>query len=410
MGVGLKTRVGIGLIAVGLVLGAGVLVLNNPKTTPRSGDWQSAKPLKPASNDVGTLPRHPIAGDFKPDDKQVDGCKADFSCLEQAFGNLVFTLGPKEALARFDQAIAQAGPIEANCHRIVHTMGSAALAYFKNNVAKAFTAGSESCSSGWYHGILERSLSKVTSYEAKALYRASKDLCDDPEIRTSEFIAYQCVHGMGHGLMITTALDLPLTLEICNMFETQWDRESCKSGIFMENLSSSYGEKSRWLRDDDPIYPCNAIEEKDKRYCYLNTTSRALEMYGEDWDQIAFVCASAETNWIQTCFESYGRDASGRSRQNADAIVNLCAVAGKHNGEVGCIIGAARDVTYFYRDAQPAAPICERGKPELKSTCYNAIGQIVGTFSRDPGQRRVDCLRASSVPENLDACLRGSGS
>ena len=79
-------------------------------------------------------------------------------CWEQAFGNIAYHQGPKQALRIFDQRIASDPAVEAACHRIVHMIGSASLARFKGNVSQAFTAGSASCNSGYYHGILERAL------------------------------------------------------------------------------------------------------------------------------------------------------------------------------------------------------------------------------------------------------------
>ena len=132
-------------------------------------------------------------------------------------------------------------------------IGSAALARFKGNVSQAFTAGTASCNSGYYHGILERALVGVGT--KAELVQAVRRLCADPDVRATDFIAYQCVHGLGHGLMIHTGLDLPLSLSICERLPTAWDQTSCDGGVFMENFSSSYGVKSRFLRDNDPSIP-----------------------------------------------------------------------------------------------------------------------------------------------------------
>src|SRR5262249_54931134 len=154
---------------------------------------------------------------------------------------------------------------------------------------------------------------------------------------------YQCVHGLGHGLMIHTGYDLPLSLATCDKLQTPWDQSSCTGGVFMENISSSYGIKSPWLRDNDPLYPCNAVAEKHNLHSYLMVTSRILEKTNYNWDTAAADCRRAEKNWIATCFQSFGRDASGNSRQDPVRISELCAKAGSMATE--CIYGAARDVT-----------------------------------------------------------------
>ena len=114
------------------------------------------------------------------------------------------------------------------------------------------------------------------------------------------------MHGLGHGLMIYTNYDLQKSLETCDQLATSWDQSSCTGGIFMENLQTSYGTKSPWLRDDDPLYPCTAVAERHKLYCYLMVTSRILDVDGGDWAKTVSWCRKAERNWVATCFQSLG--------------------------------------------------------------------------------------------------------
>jgi mono/diheme cytochrome c family protein len=98
-----------------------------------------------------------VAAGFKPDDTKIEDCKeTDFHCFEQAFANISYNDGPKTALDKFDQDIKTPGPIERDCHRIAHAIGAGALSHFHGSVGQAFVAGRPSCTSGYYHGILER--------------------------------------------------------------------------------------------------------------------------------------------------------------------------------------------------------------------------------------------------------------
>ena len=96
----------------------------------------------------------------------------------------------------------------------------------------------------------------------------------------------------------------------------------------MENLQTSYGTTSQWLRDDDPLYPCPTVAERHKLYCYLMVTSRILDVDGGDWAKTVAWCRKAEPDWVATCFQSLGRDASGRSLQDPEEILRICALAG----------------------------------------------------------------------------------
>jgi hypothetical protein len=340
---------------------------------------------------------HPVAGNFEPDDTELAECGGDYRCLEQAFGNLAFREGPKSAIRVFDQKIASDAKIESNCHRIAHTIGSAALARFQGNVGEAFVNGSSSCWSGYYHGILERAF--VGASTKSDVARVARGVCQGTEVRTTTWLAYQCVHGLGHGLMITSAYDLPFSLSVCDRLATSWDQVSCTGGVFMENISSSYGIKSRWLRDDNLVYPCNTVAERHKQYCYLMVTSRILEANGYDWTAAARLCNRVEPGWIDTCFESYGRDASGFTRQTPSKILPLCRLTGAHERQ--CVYAAARDMTANYGNGVRASTLCARAPENLRERCFYGIGTILETQEQGASCRRLSKRYAA-------ACLSGT--
>jgi hypothetical protein len=345
--------------------------------------------------EAGTL--HPVAGNFEPDDTGLADCEGDFRCVEQAFGNVAFREGPKTAIKLFDEKIATDAQIESNCHRIAHTIGSASLARFGGNVGKAFVNGSSSCWSGYYHGILERAF--VGASTKSDVARVARSVCQGTDVRATTWLAYQCVHGLGHGLMITSAYDLPFSLSVCDRLATAWDQVSCTGGVFMENISSSYGIKSRWLRDDDLVYPCNTVAERHKQYCYLMVTSRVLEANGYDWRAAARICRRVERGWVDTCFESFGRDASGFTRQTPSKILPLCRIAGKYEGL--CVYAAARDMTANYGNGERAATLCLRAREALRERCFYGIGTILETQ-----EQGVTCRQLSR--RYAGACLRGT--
>lgn len=342
------------------------------------------------------------AADFEPDDTELSSCTGESACLEQGFGNLAYESGPKTALAEFDRRIAADKQVEANCHRIAHTIGAASLAHFDGNVGKAFVGGSASCWSGYYHGVVERAFSGVPEARVKAVART---LCADSEIRRTTFVAYQCVHGLGHGLMLYTDYDLPNSLKICDALDGSWDQVSCTGGVFMENISSSYGIKSRWLKDDDLIYPCNAVAERHKVYCYLMVTSRILPAVGYDFRRTAAFCKRSERAWVATCYQSLGRDASGQSRQDPVKIAEICGLAGR--GESDCLYGAARDITSNYADPTRAGELCGRAAVRHRERCFSGIGTIIGSLEPTVEGRRAACRKLGA--RYAEACARGAG-
>src|SRR5713226_8908876 len=171
---------------------------------------------------------------------------------------------------------------------------------------------------------------------------------------------------------------------VCSRYrlQTAWDQTSCTGGVFMEDISTSYGVRSPWLRDDDPLFPCKNVAERDKLYCYLMATSRILAVDHYDWRKTAWWCRKSEPGWVRTCFQSYGRDASGTTRQSPAKILALCRLAGNMQGE--CIYGAARDMTSNYAGGKQASVLCNKGPARFRSYCFKGIGTIIGSLEALP--------------------------
>jgi hypothetical protein len=399
------TRKRLALLVAAVALFVGGAATGATLLARDDGAERSAEPAPATDTAADHGGMHPVAGTFSPDETALADCDAgDARCLEQAYGNLAYTKGPEEALAAFDLAIANDPDIEAGCHRIAHTIGSAALAGLEGNVAQAFARGSASCWSGYYHGILERAFTGVSSRDEVA--GVSRRLCDDEEIKETTFLLYQCVHGLGHGLMIYSGYDLPFSLSICDALATDWDRTSCTGGVFMENISTSYGVKSKWVRDDDPVYPCQTVKERHKLYCYLMVTSRINELNGFDWKATAETCKGVEKDWVTTCFESFGRDASGNSRQDPPTVAERCRLARPYEGS--CVYGAARDMTSNYANGERASELCGLiGRP-LRAQCFHGIGTILGNLGATDAEKRKSCL-AVTPRAYRPSCLSGTG-
>jgi mono/diheme cytochrome c family protein len=344
-----------------------------------------------------------VAARFQPDATVVRDCRPqDFSCFEQAFANLAYRRGPKAALAVFDERIRSPGPIESDCHRIAHAIGSGSLSHFRGNVGLALVHGRASCAAGYYHGVLERAFLGIPR---NLLAARAGALCGDRRILRLQFILYQCIHGLGHGLMIYTGYDLPLSLRVCDRLGTAWDRRACSGGVFMENLATSYGVRSTWLKDDDLLYPCDAVAERHKRYCYLLATSRILPAVHYDWRKAAAICRRSERGWARFCFHSLGRDASGFTRLNAGRILRICSLAGNMAHE--CVAGAARDMTFTDTGPRRARVLCTSAGRGVRAYCWEAIGSILGLLHGSDQQRRAACRRATT--SYLGACVRGTG-
>ena len=342
-----------------------------------------------------------VAAEYVPDDTSLADCSTDTLCYEQAFANVAYRRRPVRALALLEKRAATPGPIESFCHRITHAVGAGALARFDGDPGKALARGSVFCASGYYHGILERSLLGKPKEQIGPI---SQRICSAADIRRTDFIHFQCVHGLGHGLMITTGYDLPGSLDYCDELETDWERESCRGGVFMENSQSSYGTRSRWLKDDDLLYPCNWVREEHKYQCYLIQLARIGPALGFDWEQVSNTCRAADQGYVEVCFQSVGREASGKVRHDPQRILAVCRVAGDMERE--CVYGAARDVTYNDAGARRSKVLCDTAPARLRAYCWRGIGTILGSINPDADAKKAACRRATK--RYYAACTLGA--
>jgi hypothetical protein len=289
------------------------------KLTPRQ--------IQQVASFVATASRSSGSGvAFKPDGTTIADCekKPKPFCFRQAFGNLAFSRGPRIALAQLPADSSTIPAVAADCHQISHWLGHASLAYYHNNAADALAHGGMTCSSGYYHGVIELSLSGLPR---DRVIRIARRLCTGPSVTREDFLLYQCVHGLGHGLMIYSGDDLPYSLHVCDLLTTKYHRVSCTGGVFMQNLDTSM-VVSRYVKRNDPIYPCNWVARRHKVYCYLQVTERILQVVGHNWAKAALWCRRSERGWVATCFQSLGRDASGSSQYHPEETLRHCAEAG----------------------------------------------------------------------------------
>src|SRR2546423_11953543 len=154
----------------------------------------------------------------------------------------------------------------------------------------------------------------------------------------------------------------------------------------MENQSSSYGYRSRWLRSSQPLYPCTAVAERHKLYCYLMVTSQVLTDVGYSWTKTVAWCRKSEPGWVKTCFQSLGRDASGQTRGNVARIERICSLAGAMARE--CIRGAAADLASNDANGRRASRLCDASPAGMRAYCFYATGSILRAFSCAIPRRR----------------------
>lgn len=345
-----------------------------------------------------------VTAEYEPDDTRLSQCKGleDQTCYQQAFANRVYNDGPRPALRLLERKMQTDRAVSTGCHRIAHAMGGAALVRFEDDVDAAFAEGSAACFSGYYHGIIEQAFAGVSEEE---LADRARGICDSRELGRDAFLAFQCDHGLGHGLMLHTRYDLPLALDTCDRVGSSQAVYACQGGVFMENFTSFYEVSSEWIRDDDLLYPCNDVDDGRKFACYMIVTARILPEVDWDWERAVEICRTAESKWRYVCFRSFGRDAISTNAYNQRIARRLCRLTAEMEPE--CVYSVALHLATNDGHVENAGHFCRETPAHMRLQCFAGLGTTIPLLIPEGRQRQRTCDRLTGNNQELFACFSG---
>ncbi len=303
----------------------------------------------------------------------------DYACHEKHYQELVRTKGVAAAIADLKARYAKSAYVQAQCHPFTHVIGREAANLYRGDVGEAFTKGDGFCWSGYYHGVMEGVVGK---FSTATLGAAMDGICANiPGKATYNFDYYNCVHGLGHGVMVVTRTELFDSLALCDELTGEWERSSCYGGVFMENVMvDNRNHFTKFLKPEEPLYPCTAVGERYKTQCYLMQTSYILKVSGGDFVSVFAACRGAEAALQPTCFQSLGRDASGQSVSNAERTRATCELGQNYDERSNCVIGAVKDfISYFHSDVQ-AREFCSSLAEDLRDVCRRTAETYYTSF------------------------------
>lgn len=279
-----------------------------------------------------------------------------------------------------------------SCHQAAHDVGHAAYDLYGADV---FQKGDSSCHSGFYHGAMEK---LIVDTGVDDFAPRMHEICNQYR---SRFKRFECLHGIGHGVMAYTGYDLPAALEMCRGLQTWFAKKSCYGGVFMENVIAAMGEgaipghDTPWI-SADPHYPCNALPNQTdvQESCYLMQTSRMHQIFGGDHFQVAAACRNATPVARDECFQSFGRDAGGRTFRDPVQIRNLCHLTPDTYFDE-CIEGGVNVIIDFWGgnlQGQPHAVCKEITAKRYKAHCYTVIGsRLPSLYPGNESRRQQIC-------------------
>jgi len=298
--------------------------------------------------------------------------KDNFPCYGKYYAQLTYDAGVEAAFADMQQAYDKDPVVKSQCHQLSHIVGRTAYEKY-GSLEKAYDQGNNFCWSGFYHGAIEQA---ATDMGAERIRKDASTICENfAKKQQYSFDHFNCVHGLGHGLMAVNAYVLPDALQNCDALKTDWEESSCYGGVFMENVMvAARGDgTSAYFKPDQPLYPCTYVGQRYKEQCYLMQTSYVLQHNNYDFTQTFLECAKADKGFEKTCYQSAGRDASGSTVSDVAGTVNNCQKAQNHDALYFCMLGADRDFVSYYHGVEKANELCDAFGGDLVSPCRRDV-------------------------------------
>lgn len=309
----------------------------------------------------------------------------DYQCYAKYFATLSYDHGNAVAFKDMEAAYNTDEFVKSQCHQLAHIIGRTSYER-TNSLEKTYAEGDNFCWSGYYHGAIEQATKRLGSDKIK---QQSSTICKAfADKQRYSFNHFNCVHGLGHGLMAISEYKLPDALKLCDNLLDSWEQSSCYGGEFMENVMvAARGDgTTAYFKTDEPLYPCTYVESRYKEQCYLMQTSYVLQHNGYDFTRTFAECAKADEGYTDTCYRSLGRDASGSTVSDVERTVTNCrAVYTSGNADpetaiFNCMLGADRDFVSYFHGVEKANQLCDAFGGSLTTTCRQDVTEYYKTF------------------------------
>jgi hypothetical protein len=348
---------------------------------------------------------HESAGG-RADDPRVRGA---FDALRHR--GLAAALDSLERLADRDSTVMR------EAHQTAHALGREAVARSGGD-ASVIRQCSPRFAAGCYHGVVEASLRARGRIDMAELERmcAGAGGADEPGP------VYECIHGLGHGVLGASGMDLPLALRDCDALSRAPFRESCYSGAFMEAISVALegsgggmhehgmdgmhhggpGARGAAIDPRDPYSPCDRFDDPYAPACWLFQGFVILRHNGFDLPAAFRACDDAPAGRTGPCYESLGHQVTGLFQRDDRWIVTQCA-EGRPELAHYCAGGAALALAAMDWSGARAQRFCAAAPTAWKDACYRttarSLVQLTSATGRSDLCDRVEAGFAAACRE-----------
>ena len=310
--------------------------------------------------------------------KKMGNCHKNYQsgCYLEAAADFMQHFGMRKVLDIFE-AEESKPQIFARCHEVTHYLGR--LEYKnKQSIMEAYKECSPVCHGGCYHGVIEGYFlqKNISVYGNPNITGEILKACGKLEDYEQSRLYYECQHGIGHAMMLITGDELPDSLKLCDSLRNSEEREACYSGVFMESSSSSTNDyhTSKYTKADDPLYPCDILDDRYLRLCYSYQSSYFSIITKYSWDETIKLCNMVPEKYRDGCFKIMGSNQVGFT-QNQTLMKDDCYLIKDDKMRDFCVQGVVDSLGGRYKgDINRIVNFCGAVNYENKESCYRRMG------------------------------------
>lgn len=340
-----------------------------------------------------------------------DACYAEvceyepgYLCAEDILDAMVVVSGPEQAMEVLHEImVSPLFAIASDGHLLSHVIGRATSRVLGSS-GEYFLRCPHDFNDGCYHGFFEDTLTKVEDPVQVAV-----SICEGmPSETTTRKQKSYCYHGAGHVFLMNESYDLDSALAHCTAMPSVW-RESCWGGVFMENAwaSRDWDAKRKNFREEDPLYPCNAVDDHLKPSCYVEHYSYLMQAYTDSLDELVALCMDAG-EYVRNCIGGIANMLQNPPRTAIlaahfgvadlaymDQVIFLCNQF-PDEYQYTCpefLLGSI--INFDYPNMDRVVVFCEGINQRYRSQCFRNAGSYLQSFGSEDVRVRV-CM---TLPE-----------
>lgn len=282
-------------------------------------------------------------------------------CEKNFYRTMVAEEGAARALENIERRFAEDAFIQSHCHALAHEIGYAAMDTYPT-LAGAYAEGSPFCWDGYYHGVVER---MVTRDGRDAAESALPSVCNAVGADTGKMFDFEaCTHGVGHAASVLYG-ELTPSLQFCATFADGRPRQACYAGVFMAHRA----EKP--VASLSPLYPCDAVTAEYAPHCFPYQMAIILTRMDNDFSRAFQECELvSEATSRHACRASVGRAAVLKqpdvAQNGAEAV---CGLPRDIEAQLDCYTGAAKQIVRLYRSTDVATEFCAMVPETFREAC-----------------------------------------